>query len=185
MTLNDFVKSIYSKTGKYGNVVAVSSHYDHQIVQNDEGNYYVDGVMVEAKLHDLEEVKQYVDLQKSANETRIKLYEDISDIRIAGIIKKHYNTKITTKLVESYLDLASSKTFTIDPVLLEMRLSYRNANLVENKLDFRLNDGKQIAINEETVKKIVELLNSSNDKEEILDYMRENVKNFLSVVRQI
>jgi hypothetical protein len=142
-------------------------------------------VLVEAKLHDLEEVKQYVDLQKSANETRIKLYEDISDIRIAGIIKKHYNTKITTKLVESYLDLASSKTFTIDPVLLEMRLSYRNANLVENKLDFRLNDGKQIAINEETVKKIVELLNSSNDKEEILDYMRENVKNFLSVVRQI
>ena len=111
--LNDFVKSIYSKTGKYGNVVAVSAHYDHQIVENDDGNYYVDGVLVEAKLHNLEEVKQYIGLQQSANETRIKLYEDISDTRIAGIIKKHYNTKITkwkSKDLKNTLILTNTKS---------------------------------------------------------------------------
>ena len=83
------------------------------------------------------------------------------------------------------MSLASSKSFTLDPVLLEMRTTYKSANLIEGKIDFTLNDGKQVAISEETVNKLASLLNSTTDKEEILDYMRENVDNFLSVIRQI
>lgn len=186
MKLNEFVKNLYSRIGNYGNVVTVASHCGHQILENDEGDYFVDGIMLESKLDGLEEVKRYIELEESASETKIKIYETISDNKIAKIIKKHNeDIKVTTKLVESYMSLASSKVFTVDPVLLEMRSSYKTAHIIENKLDFRLNDGKQIAISEETVNKIANLLNKSKDKEEILDYMRESVEHFMSVAKQV
>jgi hypothetical protein len=186
MHYGDFVKGLYSKKGDYGNVVAVTTHYDHQIIENDKGNYYVDGILVESKLKNLEEVKQYIELQEVANKTKIQLYEDISDIKLAGIIRKYNeNTKVTTKLIESYMSLASSKIFSLDPVLLEMRKTYKVANIFESKIDFRLNDNKQVAISEQTLKKIENLLNNTSDKKEIIDYMRENINNFLYVVKQL
>jgi hypothetical protein len=185
MKLTEFVKNLYSNRRDYGNVVSVATHYDHQIIENDKGNFFVDGILLEAQFDNLEEVKRYVELEDSASEAKISLYEDMSETKIASIINKYHDTKITTKLVESYMNMATTKVFEIDPVLIEMRASYRTANLVENKIDFRLNDGKQVAITEETVEKLANLLNSSDDKEEILNYMRENVTNFLSVVRQL
>jgi hypothetical protein len=186
MHYGDFVKGLYSKKGDYGNVVAVTTHYEHQIIENDKGNYYVDGILVESKLKNLEEVKQYIELQEVANKTKIQLYEDILDIKLAGIIRKYNeNTKVTTKLIESYMSLASSKIFSLDPVLLEMRKTYKVANIFESKIDFRLNDNKQVAISEQTLKKIENLLNNTSDKKEIIDYMRENINNFLYVVRQL
>jgi len=186
MKLNEFVKNLYSRTGNYGNVVTVSSHYGHQILENDKSDYYVDGVLLESKLDNLEEVKRYIELEESASETKIKIYETISDTIIAKIIKKYNeDIKVTTTLVESYMSLASSKVFTVDPVLLEMRSSYKTAHIIEHKLDFKLNDGKQIAIGEDTVNKIANVLNKSKDKEEILNYMRQNIDNFTSVVKQL
>jgi hypothetical protein len=184
MKLNDFVKKLYSDKGNYGNVVSVSSHYDHQIIENAEGEFFVNGILAES-VDSLDEAKRYVEVQELASKTKIKLYEDISETKLAGIIKKHHDTKITTKLVESYLTLASSKVFTIDPVLLEMRTTYKTSNIFEDKIDFKLNDGKQVAISEETVTKIATLLNKSNHKEEIIEYMRESTDNFLAVVRQL
>lgn len=183
MKLNEFVKNLYSRKGNYGNVVSVSTHYNHQIIENDKGKYFVDGVLLEADYSDLEEVKRHIELEKSA---KVSLYEDISDIKIANIIKKHNdNTKITTTLIESYTNRASSKAFDIDPVLIEMRTTYRGQNLIQNKLDFKLNDGKTVAIDEKTVEKIANLLNNSKHKEEILNYMKESVNNFIHVVRKI
>lgn len=184
MKLNDFVKKLYSDKGDYGNVVSVSTHYDHQIIENAEGEFFVDSILAES-VSSLEEAKRYVEVQELASKTKIKLYEDISETKLAGIIKKHHDTKITTKLVESYLNLASSKVFTIDPVLLEMRSTYKTANLFEDKLDFTLNDGKQVVVSEETVTKIAALLNNSIHKEEIIQHMRESTDNFLAVVRQL
>lgn len=186
MQLSKLVNKLYSTKGGYGNVVSVTTHYDNQIVENDKGEYYVNGVLIEAKLDDLEEVKRYIELQESASETKIKLYEDISDIKIASIIRKYdSDIKVTTNLVESYMSLASSKSFTLDPVLLEMRTTYKSANLIEGKIDFKLEDGKQVAISEDTVNKLASLLNNTADREEILDYMRESRENFLSVIRQL
>lgn len=186
MHYGDFVKNLYSKKGNYGDVVAVTSHYGHQIIENNKGVYFVDGLKVDSSLKSLEEVKEYIEIQEIANKTKIKLYEDISDIKIASIIKKYNEeVKVTTKLVETYMGLASSKTFTLDPVLLEMRKTYKNANVFESKIDFKLDDGKQVAISEDTLKKIENLLNNTTDKEEIIGYMRENTQNFLNVVRQL
>jgi hypothetical protein len=186
MKLSELVKNLYSKTGDYGDVVAVSTHHGSQIIQNSNNQYYLDGTLLESKLDNLEEVKRYIELNKSASETKKKIYETISENTIAKIIKKHNeDIKVTTNLVESYMSLASSKVFTIDPVLLEMRSSYKTAHIIENKLDFKLDDGKVIAISEETVEKIGNILNTSNDKEEILSYMRQSVENFASVVKQL
>jgi hypothetical protein len=186
MKLNEFVSKLYSSQGNYGNVVSVASHYNHKIVENDKGEYFVDGIQLEVRLESLEEVRDYIDLQETASKTKIRLYEDISETKIASIIKKYNeDTKITTKLIENYMTLASSKVFTIDPVLLEMRNSYKTANIFDTKLDFKLNDGKQVAIGEQTMQKISELLNNCNDKQEIIDYMTESRDNFVSVVRQL
>lgn len=186
MKLNELVKNLYSKTGDYGNVVAVLTHHGSQIIQNSNNQYYLDGQLLESKLDNLEEVKRYLELNKSAGETKSKIYETISENTIAKIIKKHNeDIKVTTNLVESYMSLASSKVFTTDPVLLEMRSLYKTAHIIENKLDFKLDDGKLIAISEETVDKIGNILNTSKDREEILNYMRQSVENFASVVKQL
>lgn len=186
MQYGEFVKQLYSRKGDYGNVVAITTHYSHQIIENDKGQYFIDGVLVESSLNSLEEVKRYIDLEQSVSETKYKIYEDISDSKLAKIIKKYNeNTKVTTQLIESYMSLASSKVFTIDPVLLEMRNVYKAGNAIDGKLDFQLNDGKTVAVTEDTIKKIGNILNNSDDKEEILNYMRENVSNFMHVVRQV
>ena len=185
MKLTDFINKVYTNKGNYGNVVSVSTHYDHEIIENDNGDYYVDGVLLESEYSDLEEVKRHIELEQSVSDVKSTLYEDISDTKVAHIIGKHTDKRITTTLVESYMTLASSKTFDIDPVLLEMRSQYRNGNLIDNKIDFKLNDGKTVAVNEETVNKIASLLNNTAHREEILTYMRENAQNFLHVVKQL
>jgi hypothetical protein len=186
MTLNEFVKKLYSKTGNYGNVVSVTTHYEHQIIKNENGDYFVDGSPLEVKLNCLEEVREYIDLQEAAKKARTLIYEEISQEKIANIIKKYNeHTKITSSLVESYITLASSKQFTVDPVLFEMREINRNSNLLQNKIDFVLNDKKTVAISEDTYKKIENLLNNTEDKEELINYMRENANNFLCIVKQL
>ena len=110
MYYRDFVKNLYSKQGSYGEVVAVTSHYGHQIIENNKGVYFVDGLKLDSNLKSLEEVKEYIEIQEIADKTKDKLYEDISDTKIAGIIKKHHEElKITTKLIETYMGMASSK----------------------------------------------------------------------------
>jgi hypothetical protein len=186
MRLNEFVKKLYSKTGNYGNVVSVTTHYEHQIIKNEHGDYYIDGVLLESKLNSLEEVREYINLQESAKEARTKIYEELSQEKIANIIKKHNeNTKITTSLIESYITLASSKKFTVDPVLFEMREINRSSRMFQNKIDFLLNDEKTVAISEDTYKKIENLLNNKENRQELINYMRENANNFLSVIKQL
>lgn len=185
MNLNDFINKAYTNRGNYGNVVSVSTHYDHEIIENDDGEYYVDGVLLESNFSDLEEVKRHIELEQSVSNVKSTLYEDISDTKVAHIIGKHSNARITTTLVESYMNLASSKTFDVDPVLLEMRTQYRNGNLIDNKIDFKLNDGKTVAVSEETVVKIARLLNNTAHKEEVITYMRENVNTFMHVVKNL
>lgn len=186
MKLNEFVNKLHTQKGNYGTVVSVSSHSGKQIVENAAGEYYVDGFVVEAELESLEEVKRYIDLQELASKTKSSLYEDISDKKIARIIKKYNeDIRVTTTLVELYMTLASSKTFTLDPVLLEMRTSYKTGNLIESKIDFKLQDGTKVAVSEDTLKRIGNLLNSTDDNEEIIEYMRQSFDNFMYVVRQL
>jgi hypothetical protein len=110
------------------------------------------------------------------------MYEELSDATVAKIITEHHDVKVTDSLIESYIDLASSKIFTIDPVATDIRQLNKFDRLVEGKIDFTLQDGSIVAINKDTQYTINNLLQNNN---EIVEHMRQNKENFISVVQQI
>ena len=135
---------------------------------------------------DLEEARQYIKTQYETKilEEQIKteLYDDISDNKIANIIKEHHDVKVTDTLIESYIELASSKLFTVDPVVQEIRDLNKLDKLVEGKIDYKLEDGSIIAIDEYTQFRLNSLF---KDQQEIIEHMRESKENFISVLKQI
>ena len=111
-----------------------------------------------------------------------EIYEEIPNNKIAEIIKEYHDVKVTDTLIETYIELASSNIFSVDPVICELRKINKLDTLVEGKLNYTLNDGSVIAINEATQEYLNKLL---QDQNEIIDYMRESKQNFLSVLKQI
>jgi hypothetical protein len=166
-----------------GNTARVHS-YGHIIEQTSNGKILIDGE--KTSFTDLEEARQYVKA-KQYNKTieeqvKTELYEDIPDNKIANIIKEHHDIKVTDTLIESYIELASSKLFTVDPVVLEIRNLNKLDKLIEGKIDYKLADGSIIAINESTQDKLTELF---KDEQEIIEHMRESKENFIDVLKQI
>ena len=79
-----------------------------------------------------------------------EIYEEIPNNKIAEIIKEYHDVKVTDTLIETYIELASSNIFSVDPVICELRKYNKLDRLVEGKLNYTLNDGNVIAINEST-----------------------------------
>jgi lipoate synthase len=111
-----------------------------------------------------------------------EIYEEIPNTRVAEIIKEYHDVKITDTLIESYIELASSNIFSVDPVICELRKYNKLDRLVEGKLNYTLNDGSVVAINEATQEYLNKLL---QNQKEIIEYMRESKTNFLKVLEQI
>ena len=111
-----------------------------------------------------------------------EIYEEIPNNKIAEIIKEYHDVKVTDTLIESYIELASSNIFSVDPVICELRKINKLDTLVEGKLNYTLDDGSVIAINEATQEYLNKLLQNQN---EIIEYMRESKENFLNVLKQI
>lgn len=166
-----------------GNEARVHS-YGHVIEQTSKGDILIDGE--KTGFTDLEEARQYIKTQQYTKtieeEVKTELYEDIPDNKIANIIKEHHDIKVTDTLIESYIELASSKLFTVDPVVLEIRNLNKLDKLIEGKIDYKLADGTIIAINESTQDKLTELF---KDEQEIIEHMRESKENFIDVLKQI
>ncbi len=111
-----------------------------------------------------------------------EIYEEIPNTKVAEIIKEYHDVKVTDTLIESYVELASSNIFSVDPVICELRKYNKLDTLVEGKLNYTLNDGSVIAINESTQDCLNKLLHNQN---EIIEYMRESKENFLHVLERI
>jgi len=111
-----------------------------------------------------------------------EIYEEIPNTKVAEIIKEYHDVKITDTLIESYIELASSNIFSVDPVICELRKYNKLDRLVEGKLNYTLNDGSVVAINEATQDYLNKLLRNQS---EIIEYMRESKQNFLKVLQQI
>ena len=62
-----------------------------------------------------------------------EIYESISENKIAEIIKEYYNIKVTDTLIESYVELASSNLFNVDPVVYEIRKLNKVDTVIENQ----------------------------------------------------
>ena len=111
-----------------------------------------------------------------------EIYEEIPNNKIVQIIKEYHDVKVTDTLIETYIDLASSNIFSVDPVICELRKINKLDTLVEGKLNYTLDDGSVIAINEATQEYLNKLLQNQN---EIIEYMRESKENFLYVLGQL
>ena len=179
MLYSEFYKSI-----KKPNVVESVRSYQHIIEKFEDGSVLIDNKPSEFK--SLEEARSYIkNKQYSKNlEQKIskQIYEELSENRIANIIREHHKIKVTDTLIESYIDLASSKIFTVDPVVQEIRKLNKLDVVVENKIHYELSDGSIVAINETTLSVLNNLL---QNQKEIIEYMRESKDNFLHVLTKI
>jgi len=134
----------------------------------------------------IEEARQHArelhEKQKLAEKIAKDTYQEISENTVANIIKEHHNIKVTDTLIESYLELASSNTFSVDPVVQKIRSINKLDRLVEGKLHYVLADNSTVAINEETQDRLNKLLLNQT---EIIEYMRESKEHFFHVLEQI
>jgi len=164
-------------------VESIRSHL-YLIEKTSEDKVLVDGEETEFK--SLDEARKYIKSkifsEKLEAQISNDIYEEISENRIAQIIKEHHSVKVTDTLIESYIDLASSKIFTIDPVVFDIRKLNKLDVVVENKIHYELNDGSVVAIDIATQ---TDLNNLLQNQTEIVDFMRESKDNFLKVVEQI
>lgn len=111
-----------------------------------------------------------------------EIYEDIPYTKVAEIISKYYDIKVTDTLIEEYINVASSNTFSVDPVVDTIRKMNKFDTVVEGKISYTLEDNSVVAINETTQSYLNKLL---ADQIEIIAYMRESKDNFIKVIELI
>lgn len=155
------------------------------VTESDEGLIYVD--WIETDFSSLEEARDFLiqrKLQKDIQEEiQREMYTEMSDTKIADIIRKHHGKiRVTDTLIESYVDLASSRIFTIDPVANDIRKNNPLQQIVEGRRDFTLKDGSVVVIGEDLLDRINNVFGQHAD---IIDYMREGSENFLAVIQQL
>lgn len=153
-------------------------------IQESNGVIYINREATE--FSSIEEARTYIKNKASSEQLEEQitkeLYEDLSTVQIAKIIKEHHDVKVTDTLIESYIELASSKLFTVDPVVQEIRNLNKLDRLFDNKIHYELEDGSVVAIDEQTQDKLNNLL---TDHKDVVDYMRQSKENFFYVVEKI
>lgn len=153
---------------------------DHKVVLTRDMHIAIDGARISQQFDTIEEAKAFA----KASINNSKLVQEVKNIpeqMVVNFIRKHHESvKITNQLIESYSSFAAQKIFTLDPVIVEMK-KY-DVNTFQNKLEFCLEDGSKIAIDESTHDKLCELF---EDKYNIIEYMRESKENFMHIIKQL
>lgn len=174
----------FTKSLRASGVVESVRSFGHLIEMTEEGLVSIDGGVTEYKT--LDEARKYIKSkifsEKLEAQISNEIYEEISENRIAQIIKEHHDIKVTDTLIESYIALASSKIFTLDPVVFDIRKMNKLDVVVENKIHYELNDKSVVAIDIATQESLNNLLHNQT---EIVNYMRESKDNFMQVIEQI
>lgn len=129
--------------------------------------------------------KKFKDIYTASSEDREQQILDNIEVslpeeRIAECISRHSDVEITDKLIEEYINKASTTDFNIDPILTDIKL--RSINEFRNKLDYVLKDGTKIAISEKNQILLNSLLKG---KDEIVSHMSENKQNFMEVLKGV
>ena len=166
------------------NIVESVRSYLQLIERTEDGKILINGLNVEHKT--IEEARKYLKEDYDTNQLADKIakdtYQEISENTVAGIIKEYHDIKVTDTLIESYVELASSNIFSVDPVVQKIRSLNKLDRVVEGKLHYVLADNSTVAINEETQDRLNKLLGNQT---EIIEYMRESKENFFHVLEQI
>ena len=158
--------------------------YDHLIEKDESGVVYIDKEKTE--FTELEEARNYIKTQTDSKyleeQVKTEIYEELSENKIVDIIKKYHDVKVTDTLIESYIDLASSKLFTLDPAVEDIRKLNKLDQLVEGKIDYKLEDDSTIAISHKTNDMLKQLFQDHSD---VVEHMRQTKDNFIQVIKQI
>ena len=174
----------FTKSHKKTNVVESIRSYLQLIEKTEDGLVLINGIETEFK--SLEEARQYIKQDYISNQLAEQvstgLYEELSDDKVANIIKEHHDIKVTDTLIESYVKLASSRRFSVDPVVLEIRSLNKLDRLIEGKLHYVLDDESIVTIDERTQERLNKLLQNQT---EIIEYMRESKDNFIHVLTKL
>ena len=179
MNYTEFAKSI-----KRSNVVESIRSYLQLIEKTEDGKILINGI--ETEFTELEEAREYIKQDYISHqleeEVSKELYEELSEHTVANIIKEYHDIKVTDTLIETYIQLASSHMFSVDPVVQKIRSLNKLDRIVEGKLHYVLKDESIIAIDTRTQEQLNNLLQNQTD---IIEYMRESKENFFYVLEQI
>lgn len=117
--------------------------------------------------------------QIDVNKIKDEIFRETPRQLVAEVIAKRFpDVRVTDKLIESYIDLASSKQFTLDETIAEIRALDSFDSTFEGKVTFVLEDGKTVMLSVDTFRMIKESIN----KEDIVKFMRKDATNFLNIV---
>jgi len=166
------------------NIVECVWSYRQLIEKTDDDKILINGLYTEFKT--IEEARNYIKEDYATHQLADKItkdtYQEISENTVASIIKEHHDIKVTDTLIESYIELASSNMFSVDPVVQKIRSLNKLDRIVEGKLHYILADNSTVAINEDTQDILNKILGNQT---EIIEYMRESKENFFHVLEQI
>jgi hypothetical protein len=169
---------------KKSNITESVRSYLQLIELTEEGKILINGLNTEFKT--IEEARKHIKQEyishKLEEQVSKESYEELSDDKVASIIKEYHDIKVTDTLIETYIQLASSNMFSVDSVVLEIRKLNKLDRLIENKLHYVLNDESIVAINPQTQDRLNNLF---GDQKEIVEYMKESKDNFFYVVNKI
>lgn len=166
-------------------IVCRARCFGHTILETVDQRILVDNLP--SDFSTIDEARQFLKQQdmccKIEQEIQQEQYDEISGNKVVNIIKEHYrDIRVTDTLIESYVELASSKMFTVDPVALDIRNLNKLDRLIESHVDFKLDDGAVIVISE-GVQSLIN--NTFAEHSDVINHMRLNKENFLSVLDQL
>ena len=161
-------------------VVSRVNYFESVIHETSEKKIFINNK--ETAMSSINEAKEHIRHLRLKEELSSQFYEEITDVEVANIIREFHDIKVTNTLIESYIDLATSKIFSADPVISSIRsLNYLDV-VMENKIDYVLDDSSVVTINKDTQSKLNTIL---DDKYQVVEYMRESKENFMDVIREI
>ncbi len=163
-------KGIQECTHFYGNTIQRT--IDNDILINNELTQF----------KNLSEAKNHIKYSQQVKDIVSNLHEEFFSeniLKIADIIKEEHNIKVTNKIVEQYIKIASDKSFSIDPVVSHIREMNEFDSIINGKLHYILEDESVIAIDIQTQQVINNLLENKID---VVEFMKESSANFLNIL---
>jgi len=176
-SFSNFKRQVLEQSG----LVDSFSCYGKEVRITEGLDIFVNGHIIDSEVNTLEEARVYVKRYIQNSKLIENIDTTIPEEKVAQYIRQFHNIeKITDTLIESYIELASSNMFTIDPVAIAIKES-KTAEFA-GKLTYKLNDGSTVAIDESTQKTLNKLLVNKN---EIVEYMRESKSNFVRIIKEL
>lgn len=157
-------------------------HRGHLIQESSDGAIYVDRERITA--NSVDHAKNVIDQQLIIRDIRRQLREQEYHNNLINTVAESVSShkpgvKITDTLIEQYIDIAVSKRFSIDPIVLEIRQKNLFDTVIEGYIDFTLEDGSTVVVSN---RMCATLNNTLAGHKDVIAYMTESKDNFLDVV---